>query len=348
MSQSLDTTAAPSPRPGRRRPIEPDGSTTAAEALVSCDGLRRRYGRGARSFEAVRGVDLRAGEGELFALLGTNGAGKTSTLEVLEGLAPPSAGRVRVLGKDPFAQRRLVRPSIGIMLQEAGFASGTTVRDAAALWAGTMAAPRPIGEALALVDLGHRERVEVQNLSGGERRRLDLALAILGRPRVLFLDEPTTGLDPESRSAAWRLLRTLLDDGTCIVLTTHYLEEAERLADRLAIMHAGLIARAGTLPQIVAGEPATIEFALPADSPANRLGPLPPLGTAHLARAGDSVRIETHTLQETLGRVLAWAGGVELPRLQARAAGLEQVFLRIAGAPAHNPTPEPTSAKDLS
>lgn len=222
-------------------------------ALVNVTDLHRRYGSRQGSFEAVRGVDFRAERGELFALLGTNGAGKTSTLEVVEGLARPNGGAVTVCGLDPFAQRRLLRPRIGIMLQEAGFSSGTTVREAASMWAGTMAAPRPITEAVGLVGLDRRLDVEVQNLSGGERRRLDLALAIMGRPQVLFLDEPTTGLDPESRSAAWDLLRHLLDQGTCIVLTTHYLEEAERLADRIAIMHAGRIARSGSLAEVVAG-----------------------------------------------------------------------------------------------
>ncbi|GAB96048.1 ABC-2 type transport system ATP-binding protein [Kineosphaera limosa] len=298
---------------------------------VRCRGLRRRYGRGSGAFEAVRGVDLHARAGEMFALLGTNGAGKTSTLEVLEGLARPSAGQVQVLGLDPYTQRRKVRPSIGIMLQEAGFASGTTVRQAGQLWAGTMAAPMPVDEALELVGLAHRRRVEVQNLSGGERRRLDLAMAVLGRPRVLFLDEPTTGLDPESRSATWSLLTQLLESGTCVVLTTHYLEEAERLADRIAIMHEGRIVRTGTLDEVVADEPAAIEFEIAPGSAAAELPALPDLPGARVARRGGRVRIETDLLQDTLARVLTWADGVELPRLQARAASLEQVFLRIAG-----------------
>ncbi len=293
--------------------------------LVTATGLRRSYGRGRSSYEAVRGVDLQARRGELFALLGTNGAGKTSTLEVLEGLSRPQGGTVSVCGLDPYAERRRLRPRIGIMLQEAGFASGTTVREACRMWAGTMASPRPIDEALSLVELTHRAGVQIQNLSGGERRRLDLALAVMGRPEVLFLDEPTTGLDPESRAQAWGLLGRLLDAGTCIVLTTHYLEEAERLADQLAIMHAGRIVRSGTLAEVVAGEPARIEFVAPIE-----LGPLPALPGVVVSRHGRTTRLATHDLQPTLRALLAWAGDVELPDLRARAASLEQVFLAIA------------------
>ncbi len=152
--------------------------------------------------------------GELFALLGTNGAGKTSAMEVLEGLAPPARGAVRVLGCDPCRERALVRRRMGIMLQEGGFAPDLTVAETGRMWAGTLSAPRPVAEALGLVSLGHRAGVAVRSLSGGERRRLDLAMAILGRPEVLFLDEPTTGLDPESRRRTWLLIRELLAAGT--------------------------------------------------------------------------------------------------------------------------------------
>lgn len=300
-------------------------------ALVTVTDLVRTYGgrRAKGAFRAVDGVSFEAHRGELFALLGTNGAGKTSTLEVAEGLARPTAGTVRVCGLDPYADRRQVRPRVGIMLQEAGFSSGMTAREAARMWAGTMAAPRPIDEALELVDLRHRAGVAVQNLSGGERRRLDLALAIMGRPEVLFLDEPTTGLDPESRARAWDLLRALLDGGTCIVLTTHYLEEAEKLADAIAIMHGGTIRRHGTLAQVVAGEPARIEFVAEPTLLA-RLGEVPDLDDARVRRQGDRVVIATHALQRDLVRLLGWADGVELPGLRASAASLEQVFLSLA------------------
>ena len=299
-------------------------------ALVTVTDLVRTYGpRGPQAFRAVDGVSFEAHRGQLFALLGTNGAGKTSTLEVAEGLARPAAGQVRVCGLDPYADRRLVRPRVGIMLQEAGFTSGMSVREAAAMWAGTMAAPRALDEALALADLGHRAGVQVQNLSGGERRRLDLALAIMGRPEVLFLDEPTTGLDPESRANAWEVVRGLLAGGTCVVLTTHYLEEAEQLADTIAIMHRGTIRRHGTLAQVVEGEPGRIEFV--AQTPLlDRLGSLPDIDGAQVRRTGERLVVSTHALQRDLARLLAWAQGVELPGLRASAASLEQVFLSIA------------------
>lgn len=316
-------------------------------ALVTVTDLVRTYGgtrqpgrRGKAPFTAVDGVSFEAHRGELFALLGTNGAGKTSTLEVAEGLARPAAGQVRVCGFDPYADRRVVRPRIGIMLQEAGFTSGMTVREAAGMWAATMAAPRPVDEALTLVDLLHRREVAVQNLSGGERRRLDLALAIMGRPEVIFLDEPTTGLDPESRARAWDLVRGLLDGGTCIVLTTHYLEEAEKLADRIAIMHRGTIRRRGTLAEVVEGEPGRIEFVAEPEL-LRRLGELPDLGEAATAWQGDRLVVTTHALQRDLARVLSWADGVELPGLRAAAASLEQVFLAIAES---EPAPDAASA----
>ena len=289
--------------------------------------LTRRYG-GADGYAAVRGVSFQVAPGELFALLGTNGAGKTSTLEVVEGLERPTGGSVRVLGRDPFAERPAVRPRIGVMLQEGGFPTDLTVAETLAMWGGTLSRPRPVAEVLALVVLDHRAAVRVKQLSGGERRRLDLALALLGRPEVLFLDEPTTGLDPESRQQTWRLVRDLLRDGVTVLLTTHYLEEAEELADRLAIMHRGEIVTAGTVAEVVAGHPARIRFALPDGLPP---ADLPQVG--EVARAGRSVTIHTATLQQTLTVLLAWAAdhGVALGGLDARSASLEEAFLAIAG-----------------
>src|ERR1039457_4390976 len=165
--------------------------------VITVRDLRRRYGgTGDRGFDAVRGVTFSVRRGELFALLGTNGAGKTSTMEVLEGLAPPAGGAVRVLGCDPCRERALVRRRMGIMLQEGGFPSDLTVAETGRMWAGTLSAPRPVAEALGLVSLGHRAGVAVRSLSGGERRRLDLAMAILGRPEVLFLEAPPPRAGP--------------------------------------------------------------------------------------------------------------------------------------------------------
>ncbi len=178
------------------------------EHAIEVTGLRRVYGGG---FEAVRGIDFSVRRGEVFALLGTNGAGKTSTVELLEGLAAPAGGRVRVLGHDPHTERAAVRPRTGVMLQEGGFPSELTVAETTRMWAGCVSGARPEGEALELVGLSGKARTRVKQLSGGERRRLDLALALLGEPEVLFLDEPTTGLDAEGRRATWDLVRALRD-----------------------------------------------------------------------------------------------------------------------------------------
>ena len=306
------------------------------QPLLQAHGLRRRYGTARNGFEAVRGVDLHVHSGELFALLGTNGAGKTSTMELLEGMAAPTAGTVRVAGMDPFAQRRDLRPHLGIVLQHAGFSGDLTVAETARMWAGTLAAPRPVDEALAVVDVQSRADTRVSSLSGGERRRLDLALAIMGRPRLLFLDEPTTGLDPESRQRTWSILTELLDEGTAIVLTTHYLEEAERLADRIAIMHAGRIAVTGTLEDIVGEQWATISFR----HEARDRSPLPHLPGAEITHDAGNVLIRTPHLQRSLADLLAWAGDTELVGLRAGTATLEQAFLDIAG----EPSPVPTAA----
>ena len=309
-------------------------NSTDTTSVISTTGVERRYGSGTTAFTAVRGVDLTVRRGELFALLGTNGAGKTSLLEVVEGIAPPSAGTVRVLGHDPYRERTLVRPRTGIMLQEAGFPSDLTAAETARMWHGTLGAPMPVATALELVGLSGRADVAVKSLSGGERRRLDLALAVMGRPEVLFLDEPTTGLDPQSRRDAWELVRHLLEAGTTIVLTTHYLEEAEQLADRLAIMHGGQIVRAGTVEQIVAGEPARISYRTTDGTLADprTLHGLPALLAAGRSRAG-LVELESRDLQVTLTALLELAntGGVALTNLEASHASLERAFLSIAG-----------------
>ncbi|NEA67593.1 ABC transporter ATP-binding protein [Streptomyces sp. SID12488] len=306
--------------------------TNEHEHVIEVTDLRRVYGGG---FEAVRGVSFSVGRGEVFALLGTNGAGKTSTVELLEGLAPPAGGRVRVLGHDPYTERALVRPRTGVMLQEGGFPSELTVGETARMWAGCTSGARPEGEALALVGLERRTDVRVKQLSGGERRRLDLALALLGNPEVLFLDEPTTGLDAEGRRATWELVRELRAGGTTVLLTTHYLEEAEDLADRLAILHEGRIAAAGTPAEVTASQPARISFELPAgyfvgDLPP--LGPLGPLGVSGYEEEGRVIRLRTHELQRAATRLLVWAeeAGVTLRGLDVRSASLEEAFLRIA------------------
>jgi ABC-2 type transport system ATP-binding protein len=286
-------------------------------------GLERWYG----DFHAVRGISFEVHPGEVFALLGVNGAGKTSALEVLEGLAAPSGGSVRLLGHDPWRDRAAVRRHLGVQLQHSGLPGDLTVRETVRTWARTLTDPQSVGEALEQVDLAGRADVRVRSLSGGERRRLDLALALLGRPRVVVLDEPTTGLDPESRRAVWRMVRTLVSGGAAVVLTTHHLEEAEELADRIAILRAGVVVVSGTPEEISATQPATIRFALPEGAP-----PLPRLPGVRVEHPAPEVQLSTFALQPTLTELMVWAGGhgLELTGLQARAASLEQAFLAVA------------------
>ena len=261
------------------------------------------------------------------SLLGTNGAGKTSALEVMEGLARPSDGQVRVLGHDPAADRAHVRPHTGIMLQNGGLPQALTVAETMAMWAGTCSAPLPIDDVLRRVQLNHRRDVKVGSLSGGEQRRLDLACALAGNPSLLFLDEPTTGLDPESRRRVWELLRELNSAGVTMVLTTHYLEEAEYLCDRIAIMHRGRIEIEGTRAQLTDTVPSEITFQLDQDVPA-----LPEIPGTATHRDGSRVTITTSHLQRDTLTVLRWADehAIGLRDFAARPASLEQVFQRIA------------------
>ncbi|MFH9349256.1 ABC transporter ATP-binding protein [Kitasatospora sp. NPDC017646] len=312
------------------------------DSVIEVTDLHRHYGTGATEYHAVRGVDLTVGRGELFALLGTNGAGKTSTMEVIEGLAAPSGGTVRVLGHDPFKERAAVRPRIGVMLQEGGFPGELTAAETGRTWAGVTSGARPVAEALELVGLGHRAGVRVKQLSGGERRRLDLAMALLGRPEVLFLDEPSTGLDPEARAAVWRLVRELRAQGTTVLLTTHYLEEAEELADRLAIMHGGQIVTTGTVAEVIAGRPSRITFELPEFTGTA----LPVLPGAEVTVDGRKVTVQSVGLQDTLTDLLGWARhhGIALGALDARSASLEEAFLAIASEAAHQAPPQSPAA----
>ncbi|GIE74975.1 multidrug ABC transporter ATP-binding protein [Actinoplanes philippinensis] len=301
---------------------------------IEVDGLRQRYG----DFEAVRGIGFSVGAGRLFALLGTNGAGKTTTMEVLEGFRPAASGSVRLLDADPYRDRRALRPRVGIMLQESGLIGDLTVAETVGLWRDLHADPLPADEALKKVDLTDRSGIAVRQLSGGQKRRLDLALAIVGRPEVLFLDEPTTGMDPEARIGTWRLIQELVAGGTTVLLTTHYLEEAERLADRIAIMHRGEIRVAGTVPEVVSGHGDRIAFRVPAHTPIDALPLLDGrpaeiavtdgLPTARWTVSGGDPDGRAH---RAVAALVAWAAerGVTLDRLSVRPASLEDVFLSI-------------------
>ncbi|MFS0885894.1 ABC transporter ATP-binding protein [Aeromicrobium sp. 179-A 4D2 NHS] len=300
-------------------------------AVVEARGLTCSYG----DFTAVRDVDLTVHRGELFALLGTNGAGKTTTMETLEGHRGADGGQVRILGLDPVADRASLRPRLGIMLQESGFAGDLTVRETVDLWASLTTDPAPSVEALERLALADRADTRVVQLSGGQRRRLDLILATLNRPDVLFLDEPTAGLDPESRESTWRFVADLKANGTTVVLTTHYLEEAEALADRVAIMHEGRIATEGTLSEVIGTAPAAIEFSIAgrpgADLERELRTVVDPVG---LQIEADRVRLDVDDLQTSLSRLLHWADqhGHRLERLNASEASLSEIFARVSHA----------------
>jgi len=220
---------------------------------ISVSGLVVEYATRSGVVRAVDGIDLAVRRGEVYALLGENGAGKTSTIEVLEGHRRRSAGAVQVLGRDPAdggTSARELRDRIGIVLQSSGVESELTVAEAVAVYSGVYRDPMGVDEVLDLVELSAAAPVRVATLSGGQRRRLDLALGIVGRPEVLFLDEPTTGFDPAARRRAWDVVRALRSHGTTVMLTTHYLDEAEQLADRIGVMSHGRIVHEGTADTI--------------------------------------------------------------------------------------------------
>jgi ABC-2 type transport system ATP-binding protein len=221
--------------------VSESNSVSAGDAAIEVSGLRKRYG----DYEAVRGIDITVRRGEVFGLLGPNGAGKTTTVEILEGYRERTAGEVSVLGHDPARRSIELRRRIGIVLQSGGIYSHITPREALSHWASFYPRPRRVEEVLALAGLEDRADVRIRKLSGGQLRRLDFALALVGDPELIFLDEPTTGFDPEARRTAWDTVRSLRDLGKTILLTTHYLEEAQELADRVAIIKEGRILAIG-------------------------------------------------------------------------------------------------------
>ncbi|MGW0200704.1 ABC transporter ATP-binding protein [Nonomuraea sp. NPDC003201] len=288
---------------------------------IEVTGLRKSH----QGFEAVKGISFEVAQGQIFALLGRNGAGKTTTVEVLAGFQRADGGTVRVLGLDPYTDRAAVRQRTGIMLQEAGFFPDLTVAQTVDTWRDFTAAPRPRDEALELAGLTGRRGTKVRQLSGGEKRRLDLALALLGRPDVLFLDEPTTGMDPEARRNTWTVVRDLARQGTTILLTTHYLEEAQRLATAMAILDAGEIVASGDMAETLAARSGRVAFQLPAHiDPADLPLPVTMEGETAVCRADDP-DLAAQTL-------LTWAAGrgLRLPGLEVRTATLEDLFLESA------------------
>lgn len=294
----------------------------AGENAIEITGLRKSYGQ----VEAVRGIDLHARAGEVLAIVGPNGAGKTTTVEILEGYRERDAGQVSVLGVDPARATREWRGRIGIVLQECNLTPQLTVRESLAMYAGYFPAPRGVDETIELVGLAAKADVRVARLSGGQQRRVDVALALVGDPELVFLDEPTTGFDPEARREAWQTIAGLRALGKTILLTTHYMEEAQQLADRVVVIAGGRVVAEGS-PDELGGRdrlPTRVSFELPAGVGAGEL-PLP--GDAEIS--GETVTFTTVTPTNALARLTGWAGerGVELPRLTVSRPSLEEIYL---------------------
>jgi ABC-2 type transport system ATP-binding protein len=301
------------------------------EPVVSVRGLQKRYG----DIEAVAGIDLEVQRGEIFAFLGPNGAGKTTTVEILEGFRTRTAGEVSVLGVDPAHGDTEWRNRVGAVLQESNAEPGLTVRESLELYSGYYLEPRDIDETIALVGLDGKGDTLAPQLSGGQRRRLDVALGLIGDPELIFLDEPTTGFDPSARRTAWHVIDGLRDIGKTVFLTTHYMDEADQLADRIAVIAGGRIVAEGT-PGTLGGRnqmAATISFTLPDGTGA---GDLPPELRTLVSSDDGEVTLTTDTPLAHVGTLADWAlgRGIDLPDLDVRRPTLEQVYLELTKEPA--------------
>jgi ABC-2 type transport system ATP-binding protein len=275
-------------------------------SAVTVSDLHKSYG----PFEALRGISFEIAEGEVFGLLGPNGAGKTTTVEILEGYRHRDAGEVSVLGADPERDGSAWRNRLGIVLQSSAMYPNLTVSEHVNLFAGYYAAPRDVTEVVELVGLSEKRSARVKTLSGGQRRRLDLALGLIGDPELLFLDEPTTGFDPAARRAAWDMIRSLRALGKTVLLTTHYLDEAEQLADRVAVLREGRIVALGTPAELVGGAQKT-EIRYRSD--------------------GEDVVVSTEEPTRVLHELTAeaLAAGRELEELHVRRPSLEDIYLSL-------------------
>jgi ABC-2 type transport system ATP-binding protein len=294
-------------------------------AAIRVEGLRKSYG----DFEAVRGVSFEVAEGELLAMLGPNGAGKTTTIEILEGFRERSSGEVEVLGFDPAHGGAAMRERLGIVLQDCGIDPYLSVREVVQMHASYYPAARDVDEVVHLVGLDEKARSRVSKLSGGQKRRLDVALGLVGDPELLFLDEPTTGFDPAARRQSWELIRDLGTLGKTVLLTTHYMDEAQYLADRVIVLARGEIVADGS-PESIGGRataPAHVSFLLP-----------PGIAVADLPVGVDEVvegeaHVQTQEPTAMLARLTSWAleHGGELEGLSVMRPSLEDVYLELVG-----------------
>jgi ABC-2 type transport system ATP-binding protein len=309
--------------------IDERPSPVSSDLAVHVRGLRMSFG----ATEVLHGVDFDVSCGEVFCLLGPNGAGKTTTLEILEGFRTPRAGTVRVLGLNPAADAARLRQRTGMVLQECGFPRQARVAELIDVWRNYYQNPRPLADLLEVVELAEVGNTQVRKLSVGQRRRLDFALALAGDPDLVFLDEPTTGFDPEARRRCWAAIENLRGLGKTILLTTHYLDEAERLADRIAILKAGRIELAGTTHEVAvrAGLATRISFTTPA---ALRLGQVAVPDGIDLSVCGPLSICHTDNAAVTLRRLLDWAQQNSLGDLDGLAVGapsLEDTYLQLTG-----------------
>jgi ABC-2 type transport system ATP-binding protein len=302
---------------------------------IEVRGLRKSYG----PVQALKGIDLTVSEGEVFALLGPNGAGKTTTVEILEGYRSRDGGEARVLGHDPARGGRELRRRIGIVLQTTGLEPYLTVAETIEYYRAAYPSPRPLEETLELVGLAEVRGVRVGKLSGGQRRRLDVAVALAGDPDLLFLDEPTTGFDPEARRGAWEVVRNLTALGKTVFLTTHYMDEAQALADRVAVIAEGRIVAEGP-PDALGGReaaPTVVRFRLPPGAP-----PLPPSVGVGASVLEGVVEVRTEDPTRFLHELTGWAldRGLRLDGLEVTRPSLEDVYLEITRQAAEEPRAE--------
>src|SRR5437016_10503303 len=323
MSADMQTTNQMASKP-------PPGPSTASTDAIIVDNLTKSYG----SHRAVDQLHFTVHRGEIFALLGPNGAGKTTTVETLEGYRTADGGSVRVLGLDPIREAKTLKPQIGVMLQQDGLYPGLTAREVLHLFAGYYRQPQNIDSLLERVGLNTANKTRCRRLSGGQKRRLALAVALVGNPIMVFLDEPTSGMDPQARLATWEIIRELKHNEASILLTTHLMDEAERLADRIAIIDHGRLVALDTPTGLTGAQNSTVvRFIAPAGLDCTQLSALQSASSAEEIRPG-SYLIETNEAATLIAELTTWLRDqhITLTELSVGHGSLEDLFLRLTGS----------------